>query len=661
MYRSYLLATVAALACATPQTARSADSGKIETVIVTASPIAGNADRFATIVAQIDREQILLGGGANLADALANTPGVSGSSFAPNGASRPIIRGFDANRVRLMEDGVGSFDVSDVGPDHGVPIDPLAAQRIEVVRGAATLRYGSQAIGGVVNALNNRVPLSLSEPPFSAEATASYGSDADVKQASLMADGQFDQFAFHADVFGRRAGNYDTPLGVQANSFFKGDGGSVGASYFFGDASRTGLAVIHYDAQYGIPSDTTYIDMIQTKVLSRSSLAIGDGLLKTINVDAGYASYRHNEVDPETGDIESTFKDNEIDMRGEALLGPIGPLASSAVGIQFQNRYFSALGGGNDYLAPTKTRTGAIFAFTEVPIIGKLQLQAGARIENVHVQGTPNTGVFTERDFSPISGSVGVLFDLNDAWKFGLTASSTARAPGQTELFARGPHDGPLTFETGDPTLKMERANSIEGTVRARLEEVQFEGSLWSSWFTNYIYGEVGPGPCDETGCGLGHAPDLTELNYKQQGARFWGVEGKATVPLWHPSSGSLEADFLGDLVRATFNDGTNVPRIPAYRIGGGLSWSSERVDAGVLAIYVGPQNDFGIGGSPTASYVEVDAQVAWRPFASHPDTEFALVGHNLADEVERNAAAFNKDIIALPGRDIRIVLRTKL
>ena len=172
----------------------SANDQHVETIVVTASPIEGNPDRFAVTVGVVDRDAILKAGGANLADALVNVPGVTGTSFAA-GASRPVIRGFDASRVRLLEDGIGSFDVSDVGPDHGVPIDPLSAQRIEVVRGAATLRYGSQAIGGVVNAINNRVPTVLPDEPLTGEASGAYGTDANLRQGSLLADARLGQFA----------------------------------------------------------------------------------------------------------------------------------------------------------------------------------------------------------------------------------------------------------------------------------------------------------------------------------------------------------------------------------------------------------------------------------------------------------------------------------
>ena len=301
-----------------------------DTLIVTASPITQDRSYLTTIVDSVDRSQILQSGGANLADALANEPGVTGTSFA-SGASRPVIRGFDANRVRVLENGIGSFDVSDVGPDHGVPIDPLSTQRIELVRGAATLRYGSQAIGGVVNAINNRVPDTLPDKPMAAEVTGGYGSGADSRDASVLLDARAGQLAIHADGFDRRADDYSIPGGTQANSFIDSDGYSLGGSYFFGD-DHIGVGAVHYDSKYGIPSDTTYIDMKQNKqMLGRRSRA-ADETFKRVTFDAGYASYEHGEIDPDTGEILSTFKDDEWDARVESAVRQNRPVLRVGAG-----------------------------------------------------------------------------------------------------------------------------------------------------------------------------------------------------------------------------------------------------------------------------------------------------------------------------------------
>jgi len=635
-----------------------ADEPDIEQLVITAAPFAHNADSFATIVGQVNRDQILRSGGANLADVLGEVPGVTGSSFA-SGASRPVIRGFDANRVRILENGVGSFDVSDVGPDHGVPIDPLSAQKVEVVRGAATLRYGSQAIGGVVNAINNRVPLEMPDKPITGELTGSYGTAANSRQGSAMVDTKAGQFAFHADGFIRATGDYDTPLGPQTNSFFRGNGASLGGSYFFGD-SRLGAAVVHYDAKYGIPAGDTFIDMKQTKGLFGSSFALNAGALTTLNIDGGYADYKHSEKDPAAGNaVLATFIDKEWDSRAEALFSAMGPFSNTALGVQVTHKDFSALGDGANYLLPTTTKSVAGFAFTEVPLLPNLHLELGGRIEHVDIAGTPISNVAVGRGFTPLSGSVGLVYASSEALKFGLTVASAARAPGQTELFARGPHDGPATFETGDPMLSMERANSIEGTMRWSTSRIAFEGAAWGARFNNYIFGWLTGNTCNEGGnCALNNGEDLKELFFEQRNATFWGLEGKATIIIADTTAGTVGGLVLADYVRATLSGAGNVPRIPPYHVGGGLAWNSPKFDASFLLKYAGAQNNVAFAETPTKGFASLDAQMAWRPLARNPLIELSLVGRNLTDRVQRNAVALNKDDVVLQGRDVRFVVR---
>ncbi len=646
-------------AAAGPAIAADDDDAKapLDTVVVTASPIPTDPDKFATIVERVNREQILQNGGANLADALADQPGITGTGFA-SGASRPVIRGFDANRVRVLEDGIGSFDVSDVGPDHGVPIDPLSAQRIEVVRGAATLRYGSQAIGGVVNAINDRVPTTLPTEPLVGELTGSYGSSSATREGSALLDGRLGQFAWHADAFDRRTGNYDVPDGSQPNSWFRGDGYSAGGSYFLGD-NRIGLGAVHYDAKYGIPSDTTFIDMNQTKLMTRSSFAVDSGSVKTLTVEGGYADYQHSEIDPATSEVLSTFRDKEWDVRSEALFGAIGPLANSALGLQVQRRSFQALGDGASYLLPTTTKSSAAFLFSELPLNDATRLQFGARVERVNIDGTPASGVATTRDFTPTSASAGLVWDASSTLRLGLTATSAARAPGQTELFARGPHDGPGTYETGDPTLRPERANSLEASLRLNAGLSRLEASLWGAKFKDYIYGDLTGRTCDDQGaCVATDALDLRELVYGQLDATFRGVEAKWTRTLHETPAGGLRADLFGDYVRATLSSGGNVPRIPPWHAGGGLHWDGNFIDGGVFVKYSGRQDQTALGETETGGFVSLDAHLGWRPLTSMPGLQLLLIGHNLTDSTQRNAVALNKDQILMPGRDLRLTLR---
>ncbi|MGE3303089.1 MAG: TonB-dependent receptor [Hyphomonadaceae bacterium] len=650
----------ASLAASLPAVAFAQTAGRSAPVIVTASPLAGGAENFATIVETLDRDQILKAGGANLADALSNVPGVAGAGFAA-GASRPVIRGMDAQRVKLLEDGVGSFDVSEVGPDHGVPIDPLSAQRIEVVRGPGVLRYGGQAIGGVINAINNRVPLTLPEESLTGEAAASYASAAETGQGSVLLDARLGQFAAHVDAFARRASDYDTPGGEQPNSFFRGDGFSGGGSYFFGpqDKSRAGAALLHYDAQYGIPSDDTFIVMRQTKALSKSSFAIGAGPLETVTFDLGYATYLHDERDPVTGENLSTFKNREWDGRTEALFGALGPLSSAALGVQVQNRRYSALGEGGDFLFPTQTQSEALFAFAEAPLAQRLRLQFGSRVERLDIKGTPGSGAPVDLAFTPVSGAIGALWDATDTLKLGFTITSAARAPGQVELFARGPHDGPGTFETGDPALSLERSNSVEATLRVRAERLQIDAALWGARFDNYIYGRLTGRTCDDAGlCVSDASQDLKELFYAQDDADFWGAETKASYDLIRHGESALTIDALADLVRAQLAGGGEIPRVQPWRAGGGLSWTSPSYDVGFMLVHVGARDDVAAFETPTKGYADLQAQAAWRPKGRDKGPELAIVGRNLTDDVQRNATALNKDEVVQPGRDIRLLVR---
>ncbi|WP_333837510.1 TonB-dependent receptor, partial [Novosphingobium sp.] len=594
-------------------------------IVVTATPFGHGIDDTPTVSARVDSDQIARAGGASIADALRDVPGVSATGFAA-GASRPIIRGMDSARVRLLEDGTSSSDVSDIGPDHGVPIDPLAARSIEVVRGAATLRYGSQAIGGVVNTINNRVPMSLPSEAISAEGNSSYTTVNKGVEVSGLVDGKAGNLALHADAFWRTTDNYDTPLGTQANSWFHGRGGALGGSYFLPDGqSHVGLAVTHYDAQYGIPSDTTYIDMRQTKVITRNAFALGSGLLKTLTFDGSYGDYQHQEKNPD-GSVNTTFKNKEWNGRGELLLNALGPVRNTALGVEYQHRDFSAIGEDSSYLNPATSENIAGYLFTELQLAPRLHAEASGRVEHVRITGTPLDDDFTVRRFTPVSGAVGLLYSPTDTVKLGVNFSSTGRAPALTELFARGAHDGPQTFETGDPNLKIERANSLEGSLRVRTGGFRFTGSVYYTWYKNYIYGDLTGRTCDDDGtCTAAPDGELRELFYRQQGARFRGLEAELSQDLVKTEDGTFTAKVLGDYTRATLDSGSNVPRIPPYRIGGGLAWEGRKLDAGVQLSHFGRQDKAGDFDTATPGYNSLDANVAWRPFRSHPGVQFSV------------------------------------
>jgi iron complex outermembrane receptor protein len=630
---------------------------ELDTVTVTASPL-GNGESLATLVESVDRDAVLRRGAASIGDALADVPGVSASGFAA-GASRPIIRGFDASRVRVLENGIGSFDVADVGPDHGTPIDPLSAESIEIVRGAGTLRYGSQAIGGVVNTLNDRVPWRRPQDPWAAEASLAAGSVADAREGAGRFDGTLGDVIVHGDAFKRRTQDYSTPLGVQPGSWFDGEGGALGAGYV-GDAGHAGLAVVHYGALYGLPNESTYIHMNQNKLLTRAAHDFDGGALKSITFDGGYADYEHRELTPD-GVAAATFLDEEWETRTEALFGATGPLSSSALGVQLQRRSYSALGEGADYLLPTLSRNAALFAFAEAPLADLATLQFGLRVEDAKIDGNRGSSAAVSRGFTPVSASVSAVFTPAPALQLGVTLASTARAPAQTELFAQGPHDGPGTFERGNADLHPERSNAFEGTLHWRGGATHVEAAVWGARFQRFIYGAFTGNTCDDAGvCAADDAGDLRELVYGQRDATFRGAELAVDRELGQVAGGKLSARVSGDIVRATLaQGGGDVPRIPPWKVAGGLAWESALVDGEITLRHVASQDNPGALDTPTAGFNSLDAQLALRPTDSDA-LEIAVVGRNLTNTEQRNAASFNKDEVLMPGRDLRLLVRAR-
>ncbi len=550
----------------------------LEEVVVTASPI-GDPDRLATIAGSVDREQLLRSGGNTLADALSDVPGVSSTGFAA-GAGRPVIRGMDANRVRVLEDGIGSFDVSDVGPDHGVPIDPFTADRVEVVRAPRLCAMAARP--SVASSMPSAIacPRVSKTARWKVKAVAEGGTGADSRDFAGQFNLRQNAFALHADAFDRHSGDYDTPDGTQDNSWLHAHGGALGGAWIDG-GDDLGLGVERHVSRYGIPGETSFIDMQQTKLSLRSGWALDAGPWQKLTVDGGWANYRHSEIDG--GEVDSTFKDKEWDSRAEAVGGAWGWLSATAIGVQLQQRDFSALGEGEDYLLPTTTKNRAVFGFAEAPLAEALRLQFGTRVENVQIDGTSGDDVAHSLSFTPVSGSVGLVYDVAEPWRLGLALSSAARAPAQTELFAHGPHDGPATFETGDATLGMERANSAELSLRWRGGRVHADGSVWMDQLQQLHLRQSDGRHCDDAGnCAVDSEDELKELFYRQHDARFRGAEGHAQIELLQQGAGHLHLDLLADTVRAQLTgDAGNVPRIPPYHVGGGLELAESALRCG--------------------------------------------------------------------------------
>ena len=665
----YAAVSAIALTAALPALAEEAVAPPL---FVTASPLASPLDELAAPVTVVERDEILGSSAATIGALLDGKPGVTSSAFAP-GAGRPIIRGLDNTRVRVQENGIGAGDVSSVSEDHGVPIDPLSAKRVEVVRGPAVLRYGSEAIGGVVNVINDRIPTARPKDGFEGEASASYDTVDYGRRGHVEANAAAGDFVFHADSFIRKTENYRIPGPVsrQGSSWTETSGVAGGVSRLF-DNGYLGASVSHYDSDYGIPASPVHIEMWQTKVQVASELEFASGPFSGLAFSGGYSDYSHGEIDP-AGATGSRFDNEEWEGRGELMHRAIGPFTGAA-GVQLRNRQIVAAGEGGELLAPTETDAVAGFIFEEMPLGERLKLQLGGRVEHVDVSGraldvTVPLAPFdyaVSRSFTPVSGSAGLVLPVDGGFVFGLTVQHVERAPDALELFSKGPHEATETFELGDPTLGKEKALAVELTARRAGEDYSFEASVFHTSFSDFIYKRLTGEICDDdydTCTPHGAGTELDQVLFTQEDATFRGFEAAGRVTLWR--QGGARAGMTGqfDAVRAELDAGGNVPRIPPLRAGAGVFYAGERVSGRLGFLHAFKQDDLGTAETETGSYTNVNAELRYlvpAAMTGNRPVELALIGENLLDHDIRVHSSFKKNTVLQPGRNVRFAVTAR-
>lgn len=711
------LATPSQAQMALPEVVVSAPS-PIQQVSPSATPSTGSdlqgtlpivADQFATVTV-VPNAEIRRNGAATLGDLLFDKPGITGSGFAPGASSRPIIRGLDVNRVRIQEDGIGANGASDLGEDHFVPVDPLTIDRVEVIRGPATLRFGSQAIGGVVETSNNRIPTTIPTRGISTEFRGAVSSADRGTDGAVLLDAGAANFALHADAFGRTAQDYRTPNypylsapnpvdmpnatqpgaynGRQPNSSLHTDGRSVGGSYIFNDGFL-GLAVVQNNALYHIPGSdgentNTRIDANQTKVLTKGEWRAPNSAIDAIRFWGGATDYKHNEIgladptDPTTDGIRQTFTNKEQEGRIEAQLAPFDLRfagLTTAIGVQ---------GGHQELNAPSPDGIGlwdvntnnrvAGYTFNEFKFSDTTKAQIAGRIEQVNLAGTGRSfdslGAMTSApaslSYTPKSVSFGVIQDLPLDLIGSLTAQYVERAPKPAELFSGGVHDATGTFDKGNTNLGIEAAQSLEAGLRRTKGPFRFEATAYYTKFKGFIYRRLTGNNCDEAGDCTG-AGELNEAIYSQADATFRGGEFQSQWDLMPLGSGLFGIEDQFDVVRATFADGSNVPRIPPVRLGGGVYWRDASWLAKVKLIHAFAQNNIAnVAETTTPGYDDLRAEVSYNWKAVNPRADqlseytVGISGSNLLNRDIRNSASYSKDEVLMPGASVRLFASMK-
>lgn len=627
-----------------------------------------------------------------LADALAQQPGIASTQFTA-GASRPVIRGQDAFRVRVEENGIGSHDVSALSEDHGVPVDLAAATRVDVIRGPATLRYGGAAIGGVVAVESARIPTRMPASGWTGMIRGGLSSVENGRDGALsVTAGSNAGVVVHADAFRRMSDDYNSPLGRIDNSFVDSHGGAFGVSRI-GTDGFAGMALSALQSDYGIAGEETRIDLEQIKLTGRGEWRVRDYGLSSLRWWFGASNYAHDEVghhghdghdhdddDHGPNEIGARFKNQEQELRIEAETQPnatqFGAL-TTVYGLSSGHRHTRGQSfEGDSLLEPARTFTIGAFVLNTLALSERTALEAGARLDVTRIGGRGRridvtqapvaaigsvSDIASSETFAALSASAGARHALSRDLIGRLTASLNTRAPDAAELFSNGVHEATGTFEIGNADLDTERAVTLEASLSNVAGPFRFDATAFATHYDGFIYKELQGIGCGETLATCGIDDELDLILFRQRAASFYGAELSAIVDVLPIAGGMVRVDGRYDFVRATFSNGENVPRLPPHRVGLGLSFEDNAWRARVGALHAFAQNSIGAHETPTDGYTLVDAELryTWRSGSAADgtatETTFGIRGDNLLDEVVRNHVSFRKDEIVAPGASVRV------
>ncbi len=668
------------------------DEIELEEVVVTAPlerTVAEQARPATVLTGEALREQM----GPTIGATLSQQPGITNQSFGP-GVGQPVIRGLSGPRVRVMENGIGNNDVSNISPDHANSIEPSQAERIEVLRGPSSLLYGSGAIGGVVNVIDNRVPEKKATQPIGGAFNQIYNSALDETSSSLRLEGGESTFAYHLDGFYRNSGNeiiagpaidetaaratnaalaevpsIQNTYGYVNNTQARAKGGSFGMGWI-GEAAHAGASINHLDNNYGIPpigfpgEPPIRIQLTQNKYDFRGGLENPFDLAERMRVKLGYTDYQH--IEYEGGVPATTWSSNAFESRLELNHKPLGPFRGQW-GFQSVNGDTSAV--GEEVTLPYTTIGNYGWFAVETLDTDPVVYDFGLRIEPQFVTPAASSG-YEARRFLPVSASASGLWKIDSIHGLSLAFTESQRGAQAQELYVNGPHHATQAFEIGNPNLNMETSFNLELGYTFKLEDMTAELNLFNNWVNDYIYSqytgdiygiEGGIHGADEGGNGHDHGGELPILQIDQANALFRGFEGNFNVPLMENRFGYLGVNLFGDYTRGMLQNAGNgnVPRMPPLRYGAQLDYNIDHW-AGFFRVTRGNRQGYaGENESETPGWVLMNVGVSYEA-KTFGDSKllFYLRGNNLLDQNIRNSTSYLKNYAPEPGRGVQLGLQ---
>lgn len=664
-----------AVAALTPTPQAFAQSRPTEgIVVITGNPL--GREQLTQPASVLAGDGLLVRRAGTLGETLDGLPGVSQSWFGPN-SNRPVIRGLDGDRVRLLDNGAAAIDASNLSFDHAVSVDPLVVERLEVLRGPAALLYGGNATGGVVNAIDNRIPRSA-QADLGGRVELRGGGAAAERAGAAVLEGGAGALAWHVDAFGRRTDDLQVPLFTpredgQAlaptrrvrNSAADSRGGAVGAAWTDADGF-IGLSFDTLRNDYGVTVEPDVGIRLQREraAFSAERRRLG-GWITQVGVQASRTRYRHEEVEG-GGEVGTTFRSTGDELRIEARHGALGPLVG-IVGLQSERLDFSAL-GAEAFVPATKTRSDAVFLLEELKS-GAWGLSAGLRSERVDVRSAGDaTGAEEERfgapqsrRFSPTSASLGAAWAPGPGWSVNASIGHTERAPAYYELFANGLHVATAAYERGDPGLPAERSRHLEAGVSWKQGENSARLQLFRTAFARFISLEasgrdieIAPDEPD------GQARSLPEYRFRSVRARLQGLEAEAR---WRLVERPWTLDLLPglDLVRGTNRDsGEPLPRLAPLRLRLGLEAAQGPWRGGLQWSHAARQDRVPATDIPTPGFTLLGAWLTRAAKLGGSDALWFLRADNLGHRLATSAGtiATLRALAPLPGRSLSAGVR---
>lgn len=615
----------------------------------------------------------------SIGEVLERESGVGKRGFGP-GSSRPVIRGFDGDRVLVLQDGARNGSLSSQSADHGEPVDTMNLERLEVIKGPATLLYGSNAIGGVVNA----VTTDEEEPHSGARGYFTGLGATNNRQGGVSGGVEYGFNKFLLNVHGNtlREGDFRTPLGTIPNSSSRAYGGGTSLGYYGSkgflngsfnvDRRRYGVpyaplfeegSLLNADGEYDIyaiqnqfrnelpenPDEAIDLRMKRNNYRLRGGFHDLKGAIERGNFYIDYTNYRHEEIETADGvdEVATNFFNDTFSYRAMFQQKNYGKL-SGRFGFEGFRRSYMTEGAESLIDGEVKQNNFAAFALQELSF-DRVALQFGARVENNRYKPA-NTTLYDERSFTGFSGAVGARFRLWEGASFVTNFNSSYRTPALEELYNEGPHIGTVTFEIGDQDLRRERSNGIEFSLRQRLNRVRFNGSIFYYNIDNFIF----LAPQDVDGDGDVDVEDNLPVGaYSQGKARFVGadVSMNADITKW------LGTFIIADTVKAELRDGGRpLPRITPLRVRVGADIRYKGLSVRPEGVFVKGKdagNIFSLE-TPTAGYNLFNLNASYSITSEHFAHVFSVGTSNLGNTLYRNHLSFIKDLAPEPGRGAR-------